>query len=394
MRSLPRALACALIVASPAYAQASDEDEAPSTAIAAEAVPAQAPAASPFAGLEINVYANVAARADSNSIKVDGQEVTDRAYLREAELELRGPIVPGAEGVFIGTIESFTDPAELNVGVEAGYLHAAEPLFGERETFGVEGWLGRFRSSFGRANRYRLVDLPQVTRPLVVERYLGPNGYLSIGARGRLRFYGHEDESALFATVEVGNSNQVAATDPAVDAADAVVANLDWRQRLGDTVRMTAGVSGYRGKQGGGLIADAHLLGADWALSWERGEGGGLRSADVGVEWIRVLLERPGDGRIAPDGWTAFGQLQPLDQLYASLRYDSVQDLASASLETSRYGVYGTWVPDPKLRFQLAVERYRSDDVALDGATTVWLECNFAFGMSPRSAPWLRGVSR
>jgi hypothetical protein len=104
-----------------------------------------------------------------------GKPIDDRFQLREAELDFRADIDPYAKGVAIIAVAE-TDPGQFAVDVEEGYFTL------ETLPAGLKLKAGRFRVPFGRMNALHTHDLPQSTRPYMIQDLFGPDGYNDNGA--------------------------------------------------------------------------------------------------------------------------------------------------------------------------------------------------------------------
>ncbi|MCH7547144.1 MAG: hypothetical protein IID30_12160, partial [Planctomycetes bacterium] len=105
-----------------------------------------------------------------------------RFNLREVELDIRAAVTPWADGVLIIAIGEEIEekmPGQFTVDtefeIEEGYLdfHSLPNDLTLK--------VGKFRNAFGRNNLLHTHALPQVTRPLAVEQFLGPEGLATIG---------------------------------------------------------------------------------------------------------------------------------------------------------------------------------------------------------------------
>ena len=117
------------------------------------------------------------------SLSSDGaNEARNRFNLRETELDLRSAVSPRADGVLVIAMgEEIEDPfGDVDIGIEFEIEEAYLNIHTLPGDLALKA--GKFRSAFGRNNLLHTHDLPQVTRPLAVQAFLGPEGLTTIGA--------------------------------------------------------------------------------------------------------------------------------------------------------------------------------------------------------------------
>ncbi|MGH7858640.1 MAG: hypothetical protein ACREQY_15050, partial [Candidatus Binatia bacterium] len=140
--------------------------------------------------------------SDTKTFTEEGDRIDNRANLRETEIDLRAAVDPFADAVTILTFESEA-PGEFEAGVEEGYVNVKRLPFLETPPLGLKLKLGRFRPALGRINILHLHDLPQSVRPLVIEEFLGEEGFIGDGVSGQVFLPTPWDEdSALDLTLQ------------------------------------------------------------------------------------------------------------------------------------------------------------------------------------------------
>lgn len=354
----------------------------------------------------VTVFGNALWRIDDRKVTIgeDGDEerIDDTVNLREAEVDFRAAIDPYADGLLIVTLESEV-PGEFEVGVEEGYAEIKHLPFLERPPFGLRIKVGRFRPELGRINRLHLHDLPQVTRPLAVEAFLGPEGYVTTGVSGRFLLPSPVDEDSaweLYLEVLQGGSLEIAdngTRDPAL------LGNLRWSrifgaEHFGD---LSAIVHYGRSDEAGDRSVVTYSL--DGLYKWQPLRGGQWRSfllggqlfyADREFDEERASSINASAGtvrsrRTTPLGAFAFAQLQLNRSLFAGLRGDWVQDIADESRERWAIHPYVSYYLTEFLRLRLGYEHRWSDLQDEDKRNSVFTELNFIFGSHPPEPFWV-----
>src|SRR5262245_46676078 len=129
----------------------------------------------------ISVVTNFVGRVDNQDVLTEeGDLISDRMNVREAELDFRVPVDPYADGVLITSLESEA-PGEFNVGIEEGYVNIKKLPFLDNTPLGMKFKVGRFRPLFGKVNILHTHDLPTTMRPLPIEEFLGEEGFVQQG---------------------------------------------------------------------------------------------------------------------------------------------------------------------------------------------------------------------
>ena len=96
----------------------------------------------------ISVIGNFVGRADSKRVfNEDGDRIDNKMNLREAEIDMRAPIDPYADGVLIASLES-ESPGKFSAGVEEGYVTIKKLPFLDDPPLGLKLKVGRFRPAF------------------------------------------------------------------------------------------------------------------------------------------------------------------------------------------------------------------------------------------------------
>lgn len=351
----------------------------------------------------ISVIGNFVGRADSRKVFNDeGQRIDGKVNLREAEIDMRVPVDPYADGVLITSLES-EFPGRFSVGVEEGYINIKKLPFVTRMPLGLRFKVGRFRPAFGKTNVLHTHDVPQINRSLATEEFLGEEGFVQNGiSSGFFIPTPWDASSSLDATLEFLNGGDIAiAPDPGSRAA--YNGHLRWFRSVADAHNVELGWSTYFRPRGRGFDS-TRLHGVDFLYRWKPLRQGQWRSflfggevmfsprahADaaepVDVELSREGIE-PGPGR--PVGWSAFAQWQFDRRKYAGLRVDGTDALFHPGLKRHSVTPYLSYYFSEFLRFRLNFEHRWSDFFTEDRRNSVFVELNWVFGAHPPEPFWV-----
>jgi hypothetical protein len=353
----------------------------------------------------ISVVGNFVGRADNmNVFNEDLERIDNKMNLREAELDMRVPIDPYADGVLITSLES-DSPGRFSVDVEEGYFNLKKLPFLDRPPLGLRFKVGRFRPAFGKFNILHTHDLPQTMRPLATQEFLGEEGFNQNGASGSFFIPTPWDRaSSLDVTAEVLNGGNIAISPEARSRAS-YLGHLRWFRTFKDAHNLELGWSSYF-HPSGNQMASANFHGFDFTYRWKplrQGEwksyilGGELMfarraypEASEPVEVARAIEEglvAAGEGR--PKGYFVFTQWQFDRRKYAGVRWDQTDTLFNPGLERRGLTTYLSYYLSEFLRFRINYEHRWSDVVTEDGRNSVFLELNWVFGSHPPEPFWV-----
>ncbi|MBI4376811.1 MAG: hypothetical protein HY549_10235 [Elusimicrobia bacterium] len=222
---------------------------------------------------------------------------TDLA-LQEVELGLQSEIDPYGRADFF-----IAKPHGEGVEIEEGYFTLTSlPA-------GLQARGGKFLASFGKLNMLHRFERPGVNSPLVLDRFLGPEGLVGTGGElarvlapfgiftelsyAFLQDLGEADPEAEAATATVIDANGNTATVPIHEEQAAAprrardyahVARARAYSDLTDAANIELGVSGASHQPTGAL--HRRLLGADVTLRWRRPEQSQYR----GLIWRSEMI--------------------------------------------------------------------------------------------------------
>lgn len=345
----------------------------------------------------ISVVGNFVGRVDSDPVFNDaGAQIDDKMNIREAEIDMRVPVDPFADGVLITSLES-PFPGQFDVGIEEGYVTIKKLPFLESNPLGLKIKVGRFRPSFGKINILHTHDLPTTFRPLPIEEFLGEEGFVQQGVSTNFFLPTPWDEnSSLDATVEVMDGGDIALS-PQSNAGISYLGHLRWFRNFGAANSFEAGWSTYGHPSGHGVGA---ALGndIDFMYRWKPLRMGEWKSFLLGGEYMFAPKTTVGEEQVGgpavsangtPKGMYLFSQYQLNSRIYAGLRYDHTDTLLNPDLIRQSITPYMSYYFSEFLRFRVDYEHRWSDLADENGRNSVYFELNFVFGSHPPEPFWV-----
>lgn len=345
----------------------------------------------------ISVVGNFVGRTDNQNVFNEaGDRIDDKLNLREAEIDMRVPVDPYADGVLITSLES-EFPGQFSVGVEEGYVNIKKLPFLENSPWGMKFKVGRFRPSFGKINILHTHDLPTTFRPLPIEEFLGAEGFVQQGISTNFFLPTPWDEnSSLDATLEFMDGGDVALS-PQGNARASYLGHIRWFRNFGDANNVEAGWSTYGHPSGNGVGA-ALANGVDFLYRYKPLRLGEYKSFLLGGEYLFVpkrtaaeaeLPQTSDNSEPTPKGMYVFGQYQLNSRIYAGLRYDNTDVLLHPDLTRQSLTPYVSYYFSEFLRFRVDYEHRWSDLAEEDGRNSMYFELNFVFGSHPPEPFWV-----
>ena len=350
----------------------------------------------------IAVVGNLVGRVDSQKVlNEDDNRIDNKMALREAEIDMRVPVDPYADGVLITSIESET-AGKFSVGVEEGYVNIKKLPFLDQAPLGLKIKAGRFRPLFGATNILHTHDLPQTYRPLPIQEILGPEGFIRDGVSASLFLPTPGEQSSLDLTLEALTGGDIAAS-PNPDGRMSYLGHLRYYGVFKDAHNLQLGWSSYVQPKGNGS-ASVDIHGFDFMYRWKPSRMGEWKSFILGSEVLfgrkaypgaaespdvaRALADRqPGNGK--PLGYYVFGQWQFNRRIYAGVRWDKTDILYDPTLRRRSLTPFVSYYFSEFLRFRLNYERRWSDLFTEDGRNSFFAELNFVFGSHPAEPYWV-----
>jgi hypothetical protein len=355
--------------------------------VAAPAAPTSLSALNP----SIAVSANFLGRADNQKVFLEGTatRIDNTFNLREAEIDLRAPVDPYSDAVLITSLESEV-PGQFNVSVEEGYINIRKLPF-MQSPLGLKFQIGRFRPAFGKFNALHTHDLPQSTRSLVTEEFLGEEGFISQGVS--TDFYiptpWSENES-LNARVQVLTGGDVEIS-PDWNHRMAYLGNLRWFKTIGGTHNTELGWSSYW-HPGTETTPIARMHAIDFMYRWKPFRQGEWKSYLLGGEIMFSdsvsSASASGESR-RPKGTSVFTQWQFDRRKYAGVRFDYTTTIEDPALQRKSVTPYFSYYFSEFLRLRFDFERRWSDIPTEDHRNTFFAELNWIFGSHPPEPFWV-----
>jgi hypothetical protein len=335
------------------------------------------------------------------SLSTDGDDKRfNRFNAREFEVDLRAAVTPWVDGAVIlavgEEVEMEREEAEIHtqVEIEEGYLNF------HTLPYGLSLKAGKFRAAFGRNNLLHTHDLPQITRPLAVQAFLGPEGLMSVG--GSLSWIVPNPwERYVELIAEVVNSDG-GEESPILGGPNAknpaVISHLKLFQDVGDTGSLELGGSFLFGHTSDDDDARAYLFGLDGTYLWRDPEKPDFRSFLLQGELFWATSDWDSDDggseRNKSLGLYAFGQYQFAQNWYAGLRYDYTEypNLEFHDDDDSEWAVSSwiSWYLSEFLRLRLEYQ-HRSFEWfdSREDQDNLMLGVTFAIGAHPPHPYWV-----
>lgn len=357
----------------------------------------------------ISAIGNFFGRWDDKPAFREEGRTHNQANLREVELDLRLPVDPFADAVAILALESEV-PGEFEASVEEGYLTLKRLPFLEEPPWGLKLKIGRFRPEMGKLNKLHLHDLPQITRPLVVQEFLGEEGFIQSGLSAQFFLpTPWDEESALELTLQglSGGINRYAS-----------LGHLRWFRTFANVHNLEVGASSYysRDEQDRELRTPRLFLvlisgeqdrrptwlhGLDFLYKWKPLRAGEWQSFLLGGELFYSEWKIRGAAdefdffsptvtrKERPLGYYLFGQYQWDRRWYAGVRWDWTQTIVDDRFERMKLTPYLSYYFSEFLRARIGYEHTWSDLVEENGRDTFLFELNWVFGAHPPEPFWV-----
>lgn len=344
----------------------------------------------------ITAVSNFLWRIDDKRVFLDNDPaedtIDDQINLREFELDMRASIDPYADGVAILALESEV-AGDYDVDVEEAYarIKALPVDFLDPMPLGMKAKVGRFRTEFGRNNILHLHDLPQSTRPLVVEEFLGEEGHIANGLGLQMFLPWFEGDTTLELTTQIVQGGDLAVADGRKDYG--YLGNLRFFSQIDEENVFDIAAIAHYGVTDDDDRFDATTLSLDVLYKWKPLAQGEYASFVLGGQLFYSAREFVGPTATGHDetpfGWYGFAQYQLDKPWYVGVRYDWTETIDDDDLVRSRIGPYISWYPSEFLRLRLTYEHTWSDLAIEDDLDTMMFEINWVFGAHPPEPFWV-----
>jgi hypothetical protein len=366
-------------------------EAAPAAAAAAPSLPSFAGILNPAIGASLNF---VFRGSNQKMFAENGKRIDNQPNLREAEIDARAAVDPYADGVLIVSIES-PSPGDFETSVEEGYVTLKKLPFLDVMPLGLSLDLGRFRPEFGKINKLHTHDLPQTTRPLVIEEFLGQDGFSEDGVSGRLFVpTPWDEEESLDLTLQALSGDVAIASGGSNN--QGFLGHARWFRTLGSASDLELGGSSYYARNDSPGL-DAEMYGADLLYRWKPLRGGESTSFLLGTEYLfanRHFLESDATGaevhsHTEPQGFYGYAQYQPAARWYVGVRGDWTESIDDTAVRGSGVMPYVSYYFSEFLRFRLDYEHIWGHHPEEQAPNTVYLETNVIFGAHPPEPFWV-----
>ncbi len=338
---------------------------------------------------DVNVYGNILARKDRRPVfDEDGNDVADVARIRQMDLILGSQVAERVDVLIALGVRSNQANTEYLFDIEQAFLRFESlPVFGELPS-GLSALIGQYRTNFGRLNRERIYDIPQINRPRSLTQFFGETGYSQTGASGSYALP-VSDVGAVQFTADYMDSGSPPLTIDDGGAVGGSNLRLSWIPSDAAVHGVEVGISRLHTRRADQDGRRSKLTGFDALYAW-RPEADRPPALWLGGEFITSEIEQLSNVSSRPKGYYIWSQARLHDQWFVGARFDVSEELDDDTLETRTTGLYLTYLTNPGLRFAIGVERSQSDVELMDDVTRVFVELNFAVGTGPDRPFWLR----
>ncbi len=320
---------------------------------------------------DISVNADFVGHYSSN----EGREFDDEFLFRHLELGFSGDIDPYARADIV--VGMGRHDGDWHVHVEEAYVtYLGMP-------WDLQPRVGRFKSTFGKANPVHLHALPWVEYPLIIENYFGHGG-LSGDGLGLSWLVPNRWDRYLELTYEViNNDNSLFAGQETDDFVHLL--HLKHFLELSDTSTLETGLSFATAPNDEGHGGNRTMVeGVDLTLKWRPLEAGRYKSFLWQTEFLAAQSDLRG-GQEKTWGMYTAADYQ-FDRRWAlGLRYDYSQMPFSSSLHEHGYSGYLTFLQSEYLYWRLGY-MFTDRNFRREGDRNeheVFLQCNLNLGTHP-----------
>jgi hypothetical protein len=342
-------------------------------------------------------FINFAARHDDRTVmdEYGVNDLTNKPFVRSAEIDMRAPVDPYAEAVLIVSIEN-EGGKEFAVDPEEAYgLLKRLPIL-ESAPMGLKLRVGKFRAPLGNNNKVHMHDLPWTTRPLVIAKLLGTehtdfleSGYNTVGADFDFFLPNPIPVSTLEMNLDLLRAGDLRVSQGRDGGRTGYLGRLNWSADWNNEHILVLGGSGYHEK--GPTSTD--LFGVDLTYKWAPSVNREGRSFVAGGEWFTAKHEFNaafvGPTTVQPSGWFAYAQYQLSYWWYLGGRYDWTNEPDNDKVSTKGLSGYLSYYTTEFLRFRAGIEHRTSTIPGVDPLTTALFEINFVFGSHPTEPYWV-----
>ncbi len=304
----------------------------------------------------------------------EGGEPDDQFLFREVELGFSAAVDPYARAdFFIGLGQE--EDGEWEVGLEEGYVTFLSV------PWGLQPRLGRFKSTFGKANPVHAHALPWVEYPLVIQNYFGDEGLAGDGVGVNWLIANPWDKFIEFTYEAINNDNEMFAGQESDDLLH--VLHLKNFFDLSHASTLELGLSYATAPNDDGRSGNrTDVAGVDLTFRWRPARSGLYKSFLWQTEYMAASAELPW-GEI--DSWGLYSALsyQFARRWTVGTRFDYSEMPYDSDLEEEAYSGFLTFMQSEFLYWRLAYRHTERNFITLideKDADEIFLQMNFGLG--------------
>jgi hypothetical protein len=304
----------------------------------------------------------------------EGGDLDDEFLFREVELGFSAAVDPFARADFFIGLGQEKD-GEWEAGLEEGYVTFLSV------PWGLQPRLGRFKSTFGKANPVHTHALPWVEHPLVIQNYFGDEGLAGDGVGVHWLVPNPWNKYIEFSYEATKNDNAMFAGEESDDLLH--VAHLKNFFDLSDASTLELGLSYATAPNNnghGGSRTD--VTGVDITFRWRPPRAGLYNSFLWQTEYMAANAEIP-EGEV--DSWGLYSALdfQFARRWTVGTRYDYSEMPYDSGLHENAYSGFLTFMQSEFLYWRLAYRHTERNYITLieeKDADEIFLQVNFGLG--------------
>ncbi|HXW59905.1 MAG TPA: hypothetical protein VEK06_00045 [Myxococcota bacterium] len=296
-------------------------------------------------------------------------EFHNGVFVREIEIEFRGDISPGFDSLIALAFEQHS-MSDFGFHIEEAYARY--------KGWPVEIRAGRFKAAIGRMNRLHRHNLPQISTPLAIRRFLGEEGYASqgISLSGTQAVF---ENAALSLVVEGVMGSRLPTQEEGAEKIPNAVVHAWWHQQLSLAHYFDLGASGLVGRQGEKGSGALWLFGGDLHYSYIPT---GYGQDPIFLFGLESLFLKPFRKDFSPGGF-AWAQTRLLGSSFLGLRYDIAPKEEELNHFEHALGVYLGYYFSEFLRLRGGYEHVMPSLSTFKGDHRFMLSLNFLLGSHP-----------
>ncbi len=304
----------------------------------------------------------------------EGGDFDDEVLFREVELGFSASVDTYARAdFFIGLGQG--EGEEWEIGLEEGYVTFLTV------PWGLQPRLGRFKSTFGKANSVHAHALPWVEYPLVIQNYFGDEGLAGDGVGINWLVSNPWDRYIEFSYEATKNDNEMFAGEESDDLLH--VFHLKNFFDLSDASTLELGLSYATAPNNDGHGGNrTNVAGVDLTFRWKPPRGGLYKSLLWQTEYMAASVELPG-GDV--DSWGLYSALdfQFARRWTVGTRYDYSEMPYDSDLNENAYSGFLTFMQSEFLYWRLAYRHTERNYITLideKDVDEIFLQLNFGLG--------------